>query len=143
MRGTSAARVLTENALFMNSWRCFSTSSAAFSAMNMSPTASCWIGPSVAGIKSSSLSYLSAPSSASTESELPFPSALFGVIFALFVAGGSVATAEERRLPLMEETEYVPIGVSHPTEAKGNRRDGVGAVFARLLDSVVPPDSKP
>jgi hypothetical protein len=35
---------------------------------------------------------------------------LFGVIFALFVAGGSVATAEERRLAFMEETEYVPIG---------------------------------
>ncbi len=60
---------------------------------------------------------------------------------------GSVATAEERRIALMEEMEYVPIGVSHPTEAKGNRRDGVGAVFALvpppLLDSVVPPDSKP
>jgi hypothetical protein len=36
VRGTSVARVLTENALFMNSWRCFSTSSAAFSAMNKS-----------------------------------------------------------------------------------------------------------
>jgi hypothetical protein len=33
VRGTSAARVLTENALFMNSWWCFSMSSAAFSAM--------------------------------------------------------------------------------------------------------------
>jgi hypothetical protein len=36
VRGTSAARVLTENALFMNSWRCFSMSSAAFTAMNKS-----------------------------------------------------------------------------------------------------------
>jgi hypothetical protein len=53
---------------------------------------------------SSSLSYLSPPSSVSTERELPFPSVAFGVLFALFVAGGSVATAE-RRLALMEEME--------------------------------------
>jgi len=68
VRGTSAARVLTENALFMNSWRCFSMSSAAFSAMNMSSAVS-WavvkIEPLVAGIKLSSLSYLSPPSSES------------------------------------------------------------------------------
>jgi hypothetical protein len=72
---------------------------------------------------------------------------LFGVLFTLFAAGGSVATAEERRLTLMEETEYSARGVSDPTEAKGNWRDGVGAVLALvpppLLDSVVPPDSKP
>jgi len=36
VRGKSAARVLTENALVMNFWRCFSTSSTAFSAMNKS-----------------------------------------------------------------------------------------------------------
>ena len=48
----------------------------------------------------------------------------------------------------MEETEYVPIGFPpRSTEPKGNRRDGVGAVLVLvpppLLDSVVPPDSKP
>jgi hypothetical protein len=47
----------------------------------------------------------------------------------------------------MEETEYVPKGVSQLTEPKGNWRAGVGAVLVLvpppLLDSVVPPDSKP
>jgi hypothetical protein len=84
----------------------------------------------VAGIISLSSSYLSPPSSASTESKLPFPSVAFVVLFALFAAGGSVATVERRRLgnlvdSEMEETEYVPAGVSHPTEAKGKRRAGV------------------
>jgi hypothetical protein len=36
VRGTSAARALTDNALLMNSWWCFSISSADFSAMNNS-----------------------------------------------------------------------------------------------------------
>ncbi len=71
---------------------------------------------------------------------------MFGVLFDLFAAGGSVATAE-RRLALMEELELVSTaGVSHPTEAKGKRRAGVGAVLALLppplLDSVVPQDGK-
>jgi hypothetical protein len=52
-RRTSAASALTENALFMSSWPCFSINSAAFVQQNNSAAAS-WavvtIGPSVAGI---------------------------------------------------------------------------------------------
>jgi hypothetical protein len=53
--------------------------------------------PVAAGIISSSESYLSPPSSASsTEQKLPFPSVVFGVLFALFTARGYVATSERR-----------------------------------------------